>query len=84
MALYYMKKLTTILLLAIFAQPVFAQTHILPKFIRKMYFEKDTTKKGSFVILPVISSAPETGLEARRLGPVFFLYRYAKQKHKGI
>jgi hypothetical protein len=63
MALYYMKKLTTILLLAIFAQPVFGQTHILPKFIRKMYFEKDTTKKGSFVILPVISSAPETGLE---------------------
>ena len=64
MALYYMKKLTTILLLAILAQPVFAQTKLLPKFVRKMFFEKDTTKKGSFVILPVISSAPETGLEA--------------------
>ncbi|MCQ6959781.1 outer membrane protein assembly factor [Mucilaginibacter aquariorum] len=64
MALYYMKKLTTILLLAIFVQPVFAQTKLLPKFVRKMFFEKDTTKKGSFVILPVISSAPETGLEA--------------------
>jgi hypothetical protein len=64
MALYYMKKLITILLLAILAQPVFAQTKLLPKFVRKMFFEKDTTKKGSFVILPVISSAPETGLEA--------------------
>jgi hypothetical protein len=59
-----MKKLITILLLAILAQPVFAQTKLLPKFVRKMFFEKDTTKKGSFVILPVISSAPETGLEA--------------------
>ncbi|GGH23275.1 membrane protein [Mucilaginibacter phyllosphaerae] len=28
-----------------------------------MYFEKDTSKRGSFVLLPVISSAPETGLE---------------------
>ncbi|MFD2148125.1 polymerase [Mucilaginibacter antarcticus] len=29
-----------------------------------MYFEKDTTKRGSFVVLPVLSSAPETGVEA--------------------
>ena len=28
-----------------------------------MYFDKDSTKKNSFVFLPVISSAPETGLE---------------------
>ena len=58
-----MKKLIPILLLTILIQPAFAQTKLLPKFIRKMYFEKDTTKKGSFVVLPVISSAPETGLE---------------------
>ncbi len=64
MALYCMKKLTTVLLLLVLVQPLFAQVKILPKFIRKMYFEKDTTKKGSFVVLPVISSAPETGLEA--------------------
>jgi len=64
MALYCMKKLVTILLLIVLVQPLFAQAQLLPKFIRKMYFEKDTTKKGSFVVLPVISSAPETGLEA--------------------
>ena len=58
-----MKKLITVLLLFVLVQPLFAQVKILPKFIRKMYFEKDTTKKGSFVVLPVISSAPETGLE---------------------
>jgi len=33
-----------------------------------MYFDKDTTKKSSFVILPVLSSAPETGLEAGGAG----------------
>ncbi|WP_454801665.1 polymerase [Mucilaginibacter phyllosphaerae] len=59
-----MKKLVTLILLSTLIQPVFAQVKILPKFIRKMYFEKDTSKRGSFVLLPVISSAPETGLEA--------------------
>jgi hypothetical protein len=58
-----MKKLITVLLLASGLQPAFAQMHLLPKFIRRMYFEKDTSRKSSFVILPVISSAPETGLE---------------------
>ena len=58
-----MKKLITVLLLSMGLQPVYAQMHLLPKFIRRMYFEKDTTRKGSFVLLPVISSAPETGLE---------------------
>jgi hypothetical protein len=58
-----MKKLITILLLSIALQPVFAQRKILPKFLYDMYFSKDSTKKGSFVLLPVISSAPETGLE---------------------
>lgn len=37
---------------------------IIPKFIRKMYFDKDTSKRSSFVVLPVLSSAPETGVEA--------------------
>ncbi|RYU87337.1 polymerase [Mucilaginibacter terrigena] len=59
-----MKKFITIILLSVLIQPVFGQVKLLPKFIRKMYFEKDTTKKASFVVLPVISSAPETGLEA--------------------
>ncbi len=64
MALQHMKKIILILLLSALIIPVFAQVKILPKFIRHMYFEKDTSKRGSFVVLPVISSAPETGLEA--------------------
>lgn len=56
------KQLFTIVLVLALA-PAFAQTNLLPKFIRRMYFEKDTTKRPSFVLLPVISSAPETGLE---------------------
>jgi len=63
-----MKKIITTLLIFIGAQTAFSQTHLLPKFIRKMYFDKDTTKKSSFVILPVLSSAPETGLEAGGAG----------------
>lgn len=37
-----------------------------------MYFNKDSTKKSSFVILPVLSSAPETGLEAGGAGLLSF------------
>jgi hypothetical protein len=58
-----MKKLFLILFLIVVFQPVFAQRHLLPKFVRKMIFEKDSSKKASFVLLPVLSSAPETGLE---------------------
>ncbi len=41
---------------------------IIPKFIRKMYFEKDTSKRGGFVLIPVLSSAPETGVEVGGAG----------------
>jgi hypothetical protein len=58
-----MKKLFLIPFLIVVFQPVFAQKHLLPKFVRKMIFEKDSSKKASFVLLPVLSSAPETGLE---------------------
>lgn len=40
-----------------------AQIKWLPKFINRMYFDKDSTRKSSFVILPILTSAPETGLE---------------------
>jgi hypothetical protein len=58
-----MKKLLTILLVLIALQPLHAQRRILPKFLYDMYFSKDSTKKASFVLLPVLSTAPETGLE---------------------
>ncbi len=60
-----MKKLLIVLIIASVSgnfSPAFGQS-IIPKFIRKMYFEKDTTRRSSFVILPVLSSAPETGVE---------------------
>jgi hypothetical protein len=41
-----MKKLALFLFLSAFLQPVFAQS-FLPKFIRKMYFDKDTSKKAA-------------------------------------
>jgi hypothetical protein len=63
-----MKTLATTLLLFFCLQTAFSQTHILPKFVRKMYLDKDSTKRASFVILPVLSSAPETGLEVGGAG----------------
>jgi hypothetical protein len=33
-----------------------------------MYFEKDTSKRGGFVLIPVLSSAPETGIEVGGAG----------------
>jgi hypothetical protein len=58
-----MKRLLILLIILISVHPVFAQLNFLPKFIRKMYFNKDSSKRPSFVIVPAISSAPETGLE---------------------
>jgi hypothetical protein len=62
-----MKKIFTLILIASGIQTVQAQS-IIPKFIRKMYFEKDTSKRSSFVILPVLTSAPETGIEVGGAG----------------
>lgn len=65
------KRFTTfILLLGVFSAD--AQIKGLPKFINKMYFDNDSTKRSSFVVLPVLSSAPETGLEIGGAG----LYSY--------
>jgi len=58
-----MKKLIALFTFLIIIQPVFAQKNLLPRFIRKMIFNDDTSKHSSFFLLPVVSSAPETGLE---------------------
>lgn len=67
-----MKKTIVILLLIAYSKPVFAQDSFFPRIIRKMYFDKDTTKKSSFVILPVFSTAPETGVELGGAGLLSF------------
>lgn len=58
-----MKKLITLIALALLTTPLFAQKNLLPKFVRKMLFEKDSSKHSSYFLLPVLSSAPETGVE---------------------
>ena len=40
-----------------------AQVSTLGRFVKRMYFDKDSTRKSSFVIIPILTSAPETGLE---------------------
>lgn len=67
-----MKKLLLLFIISLCFQFVKAQTSFLPKFIRKMYFDKDSTRKSSFVILPVLTSAPETGIEAGGAGLLSF------------
>lgn len=65
-----MKKTTVVFAVAMLVvsfQTANAQ-RIIPKFIRKMYFEKDTSKRPSFVLIPVLSTAPETGLEVGGAG----------------
>jgi len=57
-----MKRILAAILLLITCQSQ-AQIKWLPKFINQMYFNKDSTRKSSFVALPVLTSAPEKGLE---------------------
>ena len=58
-----MKKLAVLIFLLIGFQPVFAQNGV-ERFIKKMYANGDTTKKPSYILVPSLSSSPETGLDA--------------------
>jgi hypothetical protein len=66
------KKLLLLLLSLVALQQAVGQIHLLPKFVQRMYFNKDTSRRNSFVILPVLSSAPETGIEAGAAGLLSF------------
>lgn len=74
-----MKKLTLFILILAYFHPSSAQTKLIPKFIRKMYFNTDTSRRGSFVILPALSSAPETGIE---VGGAALLSFYSDTIHR--
>lgn len=74
-----MKKLFTALLLIFCLQHTSAQVKWLPKFINKMYFDNDSTRHASFVALPVLSSAPEKGVEFGATG----LYSFYTDTAKG-
>ena len=60
-----MKKILILAAIVFFAacQSVFAQVDFVKRFIKHMYFDKDSTKKSNFVLIPALASAPETGLE---------------------
>src|SRR5438270_11270672 len=58
-----MKKLCTVLIFLFTVYHAQCQVKRLRKFIKKMYFNADSTRHSSLVLLPVLSSAPETGLE---------------------
>jgi hypothetical protein len=63
-----MKRLITLFIILISFQSLYAQMNFLPKFVRKMYFNDDTSRHNSFVVLPILSSAPETGIEVGGAG----------------
>jgi hypothetical protein len=60
-----MKKVFTLIIIMIFCicRPLFAQVDFVKRTIRKMYLDKDSTKKGNFILVPALSSSPETGIE---------------------
>lgn len=58
-----MKKYLLLLICILGCRQVFAQTDFLKRFIKKMYFDKDSTKKPNFVLVPALASSPETGIE---------------------
>jgi hypothetical protein len=58
-----MKKFFVLLTFVILFQSVHAQVQAIKKVIKNMYFNKDTSKRSSFVYVPVLTTAPETGVE---------------------
>ncbi|WP_179416071.1 polymerase [Mucilaginibacter sp. E4BP6] len=60
-----MKRYFTLLFIIVLStyRPVFAQDSFAKRFFRKMYLDKDSTKKSNFVVVPALASSPETGFE---------------------
>jgi len=58
-----MKKIFIVFTFLIVSQSLRAQVPAIKKFIKNMYFNKDTSKHSSFVYVPVLTTAPETGVE---------------------
>jgi len=78
-----MKKLFTLIIICYSFQLAQAQ-NMLPRFIRKMYFDKDSTRKSSFVVLPVLTSAPETGIEFGGTGLLSFYSDTARNSNTRV
>jgi outer membrane protein assembly factor BamA len=65
-----MKKIISLLAIALIAQPLLAQKKLIQKLLSN---EKDTTRKASFMPIPVLGYAQETGFEFG-LGALYSFY----------
>src|SRR3569833_1589365 len=63
-----MKRLVASLTLLLLLSQAHAQVSSISRFIKRMYFDKDSTRKSSFEVLPILTSAPETGFETGGAG----------------
>ncbi|MGZ3929375.1 MAG: polymerase, partial [Mucilaginibacter sp.] len=79
-----MKKVFTVFIFLFSIYNAKAQVKWLPKFVQKMYFGSDSSKHSSFVVLPVLSSAPETGLELGGAGLYSFYTDTARGNHTKV
>ena len=70
LTLSFMKKSITFLLLIILSNPLWAQKKLIKKLFSN---EKDTTRKASFMPVPVFGYAQETGFEFG-LGALYSFY----------
>ncbi len=75
-----MKKIYCLVFFCLFALNGIAQTKLIPKFVRRMFFEKDSSKRSSFIPVPVLGSSPEKGIEVG--GSVLYSF-YTDTLHSG-
>ena len=75
-----MKKSFLLFLILCCFESTLAQKNLIPPFIRRMIFEKDSSKRSSFIPLPVLGYSQEKGLEAGLSGLFAF---YTDTVNKG-
>lgn len=78
-----MKHLYCLAFLIITTSAASAQSKIMPKFLRRILFEKDSSKRSSIAPLPVLSSAPETGVEVG-LSVLYSFYTDTVDRHTRV
>jgi hypothetical protein len=78
-----MKKLCCLILFLFTVNTASGQMNFLPKFIRRLIFVKDSSKRSSIAPLPVLSSAPETGVEVG-LSVLYSFYTDTLDRHTRV
>jgi hypothetical protein len=78
-----MKKALTVILFLTISTSASAQMKFLPNFLRKILFVKDSSRHSSIAPLPVLSSAPETGVEVG-LSVLYSFYTDTVDRHTRV